>query len=79
MSERVQNKGCYPSPPRLAKGIRARTKLRTAVAHDHAGVDRAGRVYVLRKGSSCNVSRLAMRHGRSVITINSATGMVSVK
>ena len=79
MSERVQNEGCYPSAPKLAKGIRKRTKLRTAVAHDHGGVDRAGRVYVLRKGSSCNVSRLAMRKGRDVFTINSATGMVSVK
>lgn len=79
MSERVLHGGCYPAPPVLAKGIHKRTKLKTAVAQNHKGVNRRGVVYVLRQGAGCNTSRLSLRKSGRVYTVNSATGMVSVK
>jgi hypothetical protein len=79
MSERVLHGGCYPEPPVLAKGIHKRTKLKTDVAHNHKGVNRAGVVYVLRQGAGCNTSRLSLRKNGRVYTINSATGTVRIK
>jgi hypothetical protein len=79
MSERVLHGGCYPNPSVLARGIRKRTGLRTGVASDQDGVNHASRIYVLSKGASCDVSRLSMLRDGRVFTINSATGMVSVK
>lgn len=78
ISERVLYGGCYPSPKKLAKGIHKRTKLKTATAHTQGGVNRRGVVYVLEKGASCDLSRLSLRNGDGVYTINSATGVVSL-
>lgn len=80
ISERVLNDGCYPAPNKLAAGIQGRTGRRTAVAPTQRKVNRRNTVHVLSKGASCDLSRLALRTaGNHVYTINSATGMVSVR
>jgi hypothetical protein len=79
ISERVLNQGCYPSPGRLAAAIRRRTGRKTAVAPNPGHVRHKNRVTVLSRGASCDLARLALRTGNRVYTINSATGMVSVK
>ena len=71
--------GCYPGPAKLASGIRSRTGLRTGVAASQGGVNRRNKVYVLSRGASCHLSRLAMLKQGRVFTINSGTGAVTVK
>ena len=78
ISERVLHGGCYPSPKKLAAGIQRRTKHKTRTAHTQGGVNRRGVVYVLEKGASCDLSRLSLRTGKGIYTINSATGVVSL-
>jgi hypothetical protein len=79
ISERVLHDGCYPGPAKLAQGIRSRTGLRTGVAPAQGGVNHHGKVYVLSQGASCHLSRLAMLKQGRVFTINSGTGVVTVK
>jgi hypothetical protein len=80
ISERVLNKGCYPNPHDLAAGIQRRTGRKTNVAPTQGQVHHRNVVHVLSKGASCDLSRLAMRTGEGkVFTINSATGVVSVR
>ena len=79
ISERVNNGGCYPAPPALANGIRARTGLNTATAPGPGAVRRGGTVYVLTGGASCDRARIAARVRGRAYTINSATGTVRVK
>lgn len=81
MAERVLHGGCYPTPSVLAKGIHRRTKLRTAVASTQKNVNRPGVVYVIRRGASCDLSRIAFRATRQgrVFLINSVTGVVRAR
>jgi hypothetical protein len=79
ISERVLNKGCYPAPRKLAKGIRSRTGIKTGTARSHGGVREPGKVFILTRGHSCGVNRMSARVGSRVFTINSATGAVRVK
>ena len=79
ISERVLHKGCYPGPAKLAAAIHHRTGLKTGTAPTQKGVRKAGKVFVLTHGASCDLSRLSARVGDRVFTINSATGAVRVQ
>jgi hypothetical protein len=75
ISERVTNNGCYPAPADLVSKLHA-NKIAATLAAGPRGV-RSGPVHVLTDQSSCESVRLAVRRGRDVIVLNSATGQVT--
>lgn len=79
ISERVRHGGWYPDPPKLARAIRSRTRLKTGVAPTRRAVRSPGKVYVISRGASCDLARLGIRKGKRVYVINSATGQVKAK
>lgn len=79
LSARVGSRdGCYPAPPGLAKLIRKETGNRTAVAAKLGSTSELNVVYVVRKGSSCNGVRLALRHTSGLYLLDSVRGEVRV-
>jgi hypothetical protein len=75
ISERVSNNGCFPSPGGLVEVLRA-NKIRARQAGSPRAV-RGGVVNVLADQTSCDRVRLALRRGRGVIVLDSATGEVT--
>ena len=75
ISERVSNNGCFPSPGGLVAALRA-NKIQARQAGSARAVGRGG-VNVLTDQASCNRVRLAVRRGRDVIVLDSATGEVT--
>ena len=75
LTDRVSNNtACYASPKRLAKLIRREKGPKTGVAKK--GAPRAGRVYVLKKGTNCNKVRMAYRQGRQLYLLDSGVGEI---
>ena len=75
ISERVSNNGCFPAPGALVEVLRA-NKIQARQASSPRAVG-GGAVYVLTDQSSCDRVRLAVRQGRDVIVLDSATGEVT--
>jgi hypothetical protein len=79
LSQRINSgDGCYPAPPGLAAAVRSGASLRTGVAARLKAVRRRGIVYVVRKGTSCNGVRFALRYKRVVYVLDSLRGEVRV-
>jgi hypothetical protein len=68
--------GCYPPPSALAAAIR-QDGVSSGVAPNLRGVGRAGTVYVLQSGMSCDRVLLATRSHGHVILIDSRTDQVT--
>lgn len=79
ISVRVVLKGCYPAPANLAKRLQRRTGIKAGTARGPKQVRKAGRIYVLTKGASCDQTRLSARVKGKVYTINSKTGTVRAR
>jgi len=75
ISERVSNDGCFPGPGGLVEALRA-NKIQARQAAGPRSV-RGGVVNVLTDQASCERVRLAVRRGRDVIVLDSATGEVT--
>ena len=75
ISERVSNNGCFPGPGGLVEALRA-NKIQARQAAGPRSV-RGGIVNVLTDQASCERVRLAVRRGRDVIVLDSATGEVT--
>jgi hypothetical protein len=75
ISERVSNNGCFPSPGELVSVLR-NNKIQAREAGSPHAVG-GGMVNVLTDLSSCERVRLAVRRGRDVIILDSATGEVT--
>jgi hypothetical protein len=75
ISERVSNNGCFPSPGGLVAALQDNKIQARQAANPHAV--RAGVVNVLTDQASCERVRLAVRQGRDVIVLDSATGAVT--
>ena len=75
ISERVSNNGCFPSPGGLVAALRA-NKIQARQAGSARAVGGGG-VNVLTDQASCDRVRLAVRRGRDVIVLDSATGEVT--
>src|SRR3954454_7860859 len=75
ISERVSNNGCFPSPGGLVEALRA-NKIQAQQAGSPRAVGR-GVVNVITDQASCERVRLAVRRGRDVIVLDSATGEVT--
>jgi hypothetical protein len=76
----VSADGCYPSPPHLARDIAGRKSgLRTDVAPNPNGVHRRNVVFILRSGSACNHTRMALLAGSGLYVLNSAQGNIRVQ
>jgi hypothetical protein len=76
LRDRVSNNtACYASPKRLAALIRKEKKgAKSGVAAK--GAPRAGIVYVLTKGTTCNKVRMAYREGRELYILDSGIGEI---
>jgi hypothetical protein len=75
ISERVSNNGCFPSPGGLVAALQD-NKIQAQQAANPRAVAR-GVVNVLTDLASCERVRLAVRQGRAVIVLDSATGAVT--
>ncbi len=75
ISERVSNNGCFPSPGGLVAALQA-NKIDARQAASPRAVS-GGVVNVLTDQASCERVRLAVRRGRAVIVLDSATGAVT--
>jgi hypothetical protein len=75
ISERVSNNGCFPSPGGLVEALQA-NKIQARQAANPRAVS-GSEVNVLTDLSSCDRVRLAVRRGRDVIVLDSATGAVT--
>jgi hypothetical protein len=75
ISERVSLNGCYPGPADLVGKLRA-NGISAQLAANPRAADRPGVVYVLSAGASCERVRFAMRRGKAVIVLDSASGEV---
>jgi hypothetical protein len=75
ITERISNNGCFPAPGGLVDALRANNIQARQAGSPHA-VGRGG-VNVLADQSSCERVRLAVRRGRDVILLDSATGQVT--
>jgi hypothetical protein len=76
ISERVSNNGCFPSPGGLVEALQS-NKIQARQAASPRAVSGGGVVNVLTDQSSCERVRLAVRRGRDVIVLDSATGAVT--
>jgi hypothetical protein len=75
ISERISNNGCFPSPGGLVEALQA-NKIQARQAASPRAVS-GGAVNVLTDLASCERVRLAVRRGRDVIVLDSATGAVT--
>jgi hypothetical protein len=75
IAERVSLNGCYPGPADLVANLRE-NGISAQVAPHPGASQRRGVVYVLSAGASCERVRLAMRRGKSVVVLDSASGEV---
>jgi hypothetical protein len=75
ISERVSNNGCFPAPGGLVEALRA-NRIQARQASGPRAVS-GGVVNVLTDQASCERVRLAVRRGRNVIVLDSATGAVT--
>ena len=75
ISERVSNNGCFPSPGGLVAALQA-NKIDARQAASPRAVS-GGVVNVLTDQASSERVRLAVRRGRAVIVLDSATGAVT--
>ncbi|HKH23618.1 MAG TPA: hypothetical protein VKA88_08345 [Solirubrobacterales bacterium] len=75
ISQRVSNNGCFSSPGGLVEELRA-NKIQARQAPSPRAVG-GGAVNVLTDHASCERVRLAVRRGRDVIVLDSATGEVT--
>ena len=76
----VSKDGCYPPAPRLAKKI-SKTKrgLQVGVANSAGSIHRSDKVFVLRRGTSCNKVMMALRAASGLYVLNSAKGTIRVQ
>ena len=75
ISQRVSNNGCFPSPGGLVAALQE-NKIQARQAANPRAVS-GGEVNVLTDLSSCERVRLAVRRGRDVIVLDSASGAVT--
>ena len=75
ISERISNNGCFPSPGGLVAALED-NKIAARQAPSPRSVS-GGVVNVLTDLASCERVRLAVRRGRDVIVLDSATGTVT--
>jgi hypothetical protein len=68
------NTACYKSPAAMAKLIGKEKGLKTGVAAK--GAPRSGIVYVLKRGTTCNVVRMAFRQGNDLYILDSGVGEI---
>ena len=68
------NTACYKAPSALAKLIRKEKGLKTGVAAK--GAPRAGVIYVLKKGTTCDKVRMAFRQGNDLYILDSGVGEI---
>ena len=68
------NTACYKAPAALAKLIHQEKGLKTGVAAN--GAPRAGVVFVLTRGTNCNVVRMAFRQGNDLYILDSGVGEI---
>jgi hypothetical protein len=78
IAERVSLNGCYPGPADLVDKLHA-NGISAQLASNPRAADRPGVVYVLSAGASCERVRLAMRRGKAVIVLDSASGEVRLQ
>ena len=69
-------KGCYPAPARLVSLIRHWEQLRASIADSDEVAHRLGIVYVIRRGTSCNRLRMALRAPAGLYILDSEEGPV---
>lgn len=70
LSARINSKkGCYPSERKLARMLAKKGKLRTGIAGGPGSARERNVVYVLRKGTTCNGVRLALRPKRKIVYV----------
>ena len=72
-------KGCYLSPARMAAQIRKRANVKAGVAPNDNSVHRAGVVFVIRKGTSCNNLRMALLARQGLYVLDTKVGPVRLK
>jgi hypothetical protein len=76
----VSKDGCYPAARPLARMITKDPRgLRTGVTRSGGSVPRNGRVYVLRKGTTCNKVMMGLRDSSGLYILNSVQGTIRVQ
>ncbi len=76
----VSTDGCYPPAPRLAKLIgQTKRGLKVGVANGPNSIHRLNVVFVLKHGTSCNKTLMALRATSGLYILNSAQGTIRVQ
>jgi hypothetical protein len=76
----VSTDGCYPPAPRLAKLIgQTKRGLKVGVANGPNSIRRLNIVFVLKQGTSCNKTLMALRATSGLYILNSAQGTIRVQ
>jgi hypothetical protein len=72
-------KGCYLPPARMAAEIKKKAKVKAGVAPTDKSVHRAGVVFVIRNGTSCNHLRMALLARQGLYVLDTDVGPVRLK
>jgi hypothetical protein len=80
LSARINSKdGCYPAAQELANILAKQGGFRTGVSKNTKKIRRRAIVYVVRKGSSCNGVRMALRYKKNILyVLDSVSGDIRV-
>jgi hypothetical protein len=69
-------KGCFPRPRELVRIVRKEEHLKIGVAKGDGAVHRMGKVFVIKRGTSCNSLRLAILARNGLYILDSDHGPV---
>jgi hypothetical protein len=76
---RFSDNGCYPPPRKLARALQKATHRKVGVAANTRYLANLNEVYVLRRGTSCEHLRMALRAVGGIYVLDSKQGTVRLQ